>query len=184
MSSQIRQDLRFAVRSMRRSRLVTFVAAASLAFGIGMVTSIFSVLNATVFRAVPYADPRHIVVITPAGGGRALLSLDQAAAIRDGVPAFQRSGAFVRGQIALTIDGKAQDVPATEVDSGVFTLLGVRAMIGRLPAASELGARRSGGRHQRGLVRARVRGRPEHCRAEPTVRRCYIHDRWRDATGL
>jgi putative ABC transport system permease protein len=60
---QILQDVRFAVRTLRRSPAFTIVAVLSLALGIGANTTIFTFLNAIVLRPLPYHDPDRIIFI-------------------------------------------------------------------------------------------------------------------------
>jgi len=59
----IGQDVRYAVRNLRHSPVVTGVIVASLALAIGASTAMFSVVNAALLRALPYADSDRIVML-------------------------------------------------------------------------------------------------------------------------
>src|SRR2546423_582604 len=67
----ILQDLRYAWRTLGRSPGFTAVVVATLALGIGVNTTIFSVIEGVLLRPLPYDDPERIVALwelTEAGG--------------------------------------------------------------------------------------------------------------------
>ena len=57
------QDARYAVRSLRRSPGLTTIVITTLSVGIFVVTTFFSLLNAALFRPLPFPDADRIVMI-------------------------------------------------------------------------------------------------------------------------
>src|SRR5438046_9499156 len=57
------QDLRYAVRKLAAAPAFTLAAVATLAIGIGATTAIFSTVNATLLRPLPYRHPENLVAL-------------------------------------------------------------------------------------------------------------------------
>ena len=55
------KDVQFSLRSMRKSPRITFTMLATLVLGIGANTAIFSIVNATLLKPLPFRDPGQLV---------------------------------------------------------------------------------------------------------------------------
>lgn len=57
------QDLRYSLHILRKNPSFTLIVVATLALGIGASTAIFSVINAVLLHALPFAEPERIVAV-------------------------------------------------------------------------------------------------------------------------
>ncbi len=135
------QDLRYALRTLRRSPGFSMVAVVSLALGIGANVGIFSLVNAVMLRALPVRDPGRLVQITriASDGTPGSISYPLFEYFRDNIKSI--SGAFAEATTSASITiGGEDDLMAVEFVSGAYySLLGIEPAAGRLlgPADDE-----------------------------------------------
>lgn len=134
--SGLLQDVRFGARTLRRRPGFTAVVALTLALGIGANTAIFSVVNAVLFRPLPYEEPERLVLlrhdIESTGFFDAPLPPPEVADLIDETESFQGVAATNRTfEANLTGDGLPEEIRVASVTSNYFDVLGVRAGLGR-----------------------------------------------------
>ena len=112
---ELRDDVMFAVRQLRTAPVFTLVAVTTLALGIGANSAIFALVDATLLRPLPYAEPDRLVTIweTTATNNRSFASppnmLDWSARSRT----FESIAGFtpdVGGMVMAGRDGNAETV--------------------------------------------------------------------------
>jgi predicted permease len=135
------QDVRYAVRTFRRTPGFAVVAILSLALGIGANTALFQVVNAVRLRALPVADPASLVEvrILDTTGARGSFESWYAAVTQPIWRELQShrqpfSGLFAwgRGTFSLSEGGEAPTASGLWVSGEFFTTLGVAPAAGRL----------------------------------------------------
>lgn len=127
-------DIRYAARMLRRSPGFTIVAVLTMALGIGATTAIFSVVDATLLRPLPYPQPDRLVSIEDdlPGVGSYDVGLSQPEWLD-----LQRSGIFEYVSPAwfdennLTGSARPTRVRLSSVAPDYFALLGVKPQLGR-----------------------------------------------------
>ncbi|MDQ6830060.1 MAG: ABC transporter permease [Gemmatimonadota bacterium] len=134
-----RQDLRFAIRTLRRAPGFTLTAVLTLAIGIGAVTAIFSAVNTLLLRPLPFREPDRLMqlsLITPAAEGRPsrddmVWSFPKFVAFRDEQKVFEDLGLYEPMQSSLTGDGDAERILGELIGGRYLPTLGVVPVIGR-----------------------------------------------------
>ena len=144
------QDVRYALRQLRRSPGFTAIAALTLALGIGSNLAMFTVVNAVLLRPLPYPDPEQIVMLFPAGasGPSANMPLPvfdpDFAQLRDQNQSFESVAAFNGSQPTISGRGEPALLSGTQVTEDFFQVFGVAPALGRAfsPADYEQGPAR------------------------------------------
>jgi putative ABC transport system permease protein len=132
----LERDLRYGLRSLRRTPGVTFVALVILALGIGATTAVFTVVRSVLLRPLPFADPGALYVISYTSPGPAWLYPGMSdrgyLAFREATQTFESMATFAEAQSTLTGIGDAMRVSGAAVTTDFFRVLGIRAAAGRI----------------------------------------------------
>jgi predicted permease len=130
----ILQDLRYALRQLRKSPGFTLTAVTVLALGLGANIAVFTVLNGILLRPLPYAQPDRIVEIKGAGTEPYyMMSYANMLQLRDAVGhGIQMGFVFGGNNISITGPGGRVQVEASGIDSQIIPMLGVRPLLGRV----------------------------------------------------
>lgn len=141
----ILQDLRFAFRQYRKSPGFAFVAALTLALGVGATTAIFSVLNGVVLRPLPFRNSEQMVQISgidAKGGSLNTLADPTFDEIATQSRTLSAVAEYQRQPVPFLIGDEPTVLPGAVVSRGFFDVLGVKPAAGRFfaPEEQQLGA--------------------------------------------
>jgi hypothetical protein len=130
------QQMQYAVRSLRRVPGFTAVAVLNLAIRVGATTALFSTVNATILRPLPYAHPEQLVSVrSRLSNGQlttGLLSPLNLGLLKDPLPIEGATGFGQSPQEITFVDasGSPTNLLITGVSEGFFETLGVPLVIG------------------------------------------------------
>ncbi len=128
------QDLRYAIRTMRKKPGFTFIAVMTLALGIGASTAIFTVVNAGLLRGLPYKSADNLYHIWESTPQREFAQREfsypdyqdyQQNQVFEGIAAYTGGGGILSGR------GEPERVFAPAASANFFSLLGVDPHLGR-----------------------------------------------------
>src|SRR3954471_13849308 len=133
---ELADDLRVAFRQLKASPSFTLIAILTLALGIGGNSAIFALVDATLLRPLPYADPDRLVSLWEKGETieRSYVSpLNMIDWVTRG-HSFEKIAGFtpvVGGMVMAGADGNAETVSRQWVSAEIFDVLGVKPIAGR-----------------------------------------------------
>jgi predicted permease len=134
------RDIRYALRGLRRAPGFTAVAVATLAVGIGVNATIFSVVSSVLFRPLPVERPAELVNVY----GRAVTASGHDAISYPNYEDYRAQSTTLSGLAAhtnffanLSIEGSSELVVGEIVSDNFFEVLGVRPVLGRSFAPDE-----------------------------------------------
>ena len=136
------QDMRYALRVLRKSPVFTVVAVLTLGIGIGATTAVFSAVNAIVLRPPPVRDPAALFIVAetwPSGQrsiqtsmGYHLYPFAHYRDVRDATASvFTGLAGFRYGTVSLREGDDARPLSSAAVSANYFDVLGVRMRLGR-----------------------------------------------------
>ena len=144
LGRDFRDDLRYALRQLRRSPGFAVAAILTLALGIGANTAIFSLLDQALLRSLPVRDPQRLVILEGTGeawdghssshGGdkEAYFSYPMYQDLRDANKAFEGLIATAPADVGMSRKAGSEHGRAELVSGNYFSVLGVQPLLGRL----------------------------------------------------
>jgi predicted permease len=129
------QDLRYAFRALGKSPWFAALAIFTLALGIAVNTSIFSVINGFLLRPMPVPHPEQLAVLSLQQGGDHSLqkfSYPDFVDLRDQSVSFSDIIAYRLTLAGLNADNRGDHCIITRVSGNYFSILGVQPALGRL----------------------------------------------------
>jgi predicted permease len=129
----LRQDLRYAVRLLRRQPGFAAVAILTLALGIGATTAVFTVVNGVLLRPLPYPDADRIVELQSVGrsGRGGAISPADFVDYQRLTKTMASVAALTEADVALTGAGEPERITGQVVTPEFFDVMGVHPSVGR-----------------------------------------------------
>ena len=129
------QDIRFTLRKLIKSPGFAVVSVLTLALGIGANTAIFTVVNASLLRALPYRNESRLVHLqetrTAEGIAQFELSYPDFLDLRERAHSFEALGGYSGTPATYTSKDGSEVLPVSVVSANFFDVLGVRLAQGR-----------------------------------------------------
>ncbi len=135
-------DLRFALRLLKKSPAFTIIAVLTLALGIGANSAIFSVVHSVLLRSLPFTQQNQLIDISsrstlfdfPNMG----LSLPDIADVRSSATSLDSLTVYTDAPEELSGAGNPQHLESTEVTENFFPLLGIHPLHGRTFTSADM----------------------------------------------
>ena len=136
-------DIRYAVRTLRRSPAFAFVVVITLALGIGANTAIFSVVRGVLLKPLPHRDGDRLVYLRHSmdgpGGANLAFSVPEVRDLRDGAKSFSDIAEFSAWSLRLQGNEGAVRIDVGLVTGNYFDVMGLLPVLGRLTRPSDDG---------------------------------------------
>ena len=130
------QDLRFAIRQLRRSPGFAFTAVLTLALGIAANLIVFGVLQGLVLRSLDVPHPDRVMTLQPKHGGP-FVSYSEVRDVRDDNTVFSAVAALEVQEFGLEATTSTRPIWGCEVSGQYFEVVGIKPFLGRLLQRSD-----------------------------------------------
>lgn len=134
------QDLRFAVRMLRKNAIFSMVAITTLALGAGANALMFTIIDSVLLRPLPYPDSQQLLALDSvfANGSHGSTSLPNFLDIRAQNRSFSAMAAYQEESVSLRLpDGEPIHSAGVAASANLFDVLGVHPMLGHSFAAAQ-----------------------------------------------
>src|SRR5580658_6041614 len=125
------QDLKYALRTLRKSPGFTLITILTLALGIGANTAIFTVANSLLLRPLPYREPAQLARISTNRDGSCCASLPYFTLLAESNHSFSGVAAYQFETANLANGDMAEQIDAERVTGTFFDVLGAKPLTGR-----------------------------------------------------
>jgi putative ABC transport system permease protein len=126
------QDIRFGIRTLRKTPGFTIASLIALGLGIGASIAIFSIVNTILLRSLPYESPDRIVLLREKTSQEDLpTSYLNFVDWRDQNQVFEKMAGFRNDNFNLTGEGEPERLESMTVTSDFLSTLGIKPMLGR-----------------------------------------------------
>jgi len=133
--AELLQDVRYALRALRRSPGLAAAAILTLALGIGANSAIFSVVNGVLLKPLPYAQPERLVTVVSQfptmGFDRFWISPPEYMELQERSRSYAAIGAYRTGAASVSTAGDPVRVTSAIATAELFQALGVPPLLGR-----------------------------------------------------
>lgn len=136
----LRQDFRFAARSLSRDRSFSFVSLSTLALGIAATVTALAVTKSVLLDPLPFTEPDRLVMVwerSPQGDERNVTSAYNYIRWRERAQSLESIGAMAQVPMNVSGLGPAHQVDGLAVTAGFFDALGVHPLLGRAIAPED-----------------------------------------------
>jgi putative ABC transport system permease protein len=136
------QDIRFALRTLRKNPAFTTIAVLTLTLGIGANTAIFSVVNAVILHPLPFKNSTHLVDLaarsTTFDFPHMYISFPDLNDVRANSTTLTDISPYSFGSKEIVVDGKPDRLDGAVITETLFPLLGVQPLLGRTFIADDM----------------------------------------------